>query len=563
MLQQADSLSQTELEAQLAQLTAEQRSEFFSKRLPLLEMSGQMEELSATVNLYRQFNTDHPETIDYYIAIYLQYKGLHDSADVLYVRAIELCQRNKDSLQLAKFLDTRAGNLGMMGRFDEAIAVKYQALNICQSIRDEPLAMYIQAFLSNLYIKKREYEKAVELGQTPLNYFRKEGNLPMESYILLMQANAYTELNKLDTAIALHKQIQQIYYALGQPPNMNEHLYHYSRVLIKKGRWQEALDSLVVVKQRILASQDKQGLVFVDLAAADALFQLNRLNEASSKLEVSLEQASSRKLYTAAATATRILSSIKKAQEDYPNALYYLDQHLSLKDTLFNQEKTRIAKELSVQYETAQKEQKITALQREITLAKQRNGWIAGTLVTLMLGILYILRARFLRKQQQLKADKLIMETKTEMLHQQIKFQEIELANHQAQLQDYTQMLISKNKQLAELSRQQQTSSEDTTQHELEELYNSVIHTDKDWELFQAYFNKVHPGFIPNLKQRLPDLSPAELRTVLLGKMNLSLKEHAEILGVSIDAVKKSRYRLRKKYGLPTEGDFSVLWKQA
>ena len=59
----------------------------------------------------------------------------------------------------------------------------------------------------------------------------------------------------------------------------------------------------------------------------------------------------------------------------------------------------------------------------------------------------------------------------------------------------------------------------------------------------------------------MPELSPAELRTILLDKMNLNLKEHAEILGVSIDAVKKSRYRLRKKYGLPAEDDLSALWK--
>jgi hypothetical protein len=565
LLRQVDSLPQEMLTERLNQLTTEQRSDFFSQRLAALESSGQVEDLPTTLSLYEQYTHDPVKTeqiLPYYNGIYLQYKGMHDSADVLYLRAVEACQRNKDSMTLAKYLDTRAGNLSMMGRFDDAIAAKYQALDICESIHDEPLAMYIRAFLSNLYVKKREYEKAIQLGEIPLQYFRTQANQSMEAYILLLQANAYLDLNKPDSSIALHKRIQQIYYALGQPPNMNEHLYHYSRVLIKKGLWQEALDSLDVAKRRILSSQDKQGLVFVDLAAADALFQLGRLDEASRIMEDCLAQAIARKLYSAAAATTRILSSIKKTQGNYQQALQLLDQHLGLKDTLFNEEKNRITRELSVKYETAQKEQQITSLQREITLAKQRNAWIAGTLISLMLGFLYILRIRFLRKQQQLKADKLLAEAKSETLRQQVVFQEAELATHQAQLQDYTQMLISKNKQLAELSKQQQPTTETALpQQELEELYNSVIHTDKDWELFQIYFNKVHPGFIAHIKQLLPDLSPAELRTLLLDKMNLSLKEQAEILGVSIDAVKKGRYRLRKNYKLAPEENISALWE--
>lgn len=568
LLQQADSLPKEALIKQLELLRPEQRMQFFNQRLFILEDSGRMDELAANLDLYQHYGNRKPEidpAFSYFNAVYLQYKGLHDSADTQYLRAIQLCQQDKDSLLLSKCLDSRGGNLGMMGRIDDAIAIKYQALAICESIGEQLLAMYTQAFLANLYVRKQEYEKTIQLSEAPLKYFRTQGDQNAEAYILLTLANAYSSLEQLDTSITLHKQIQQIYNALGRPPNMNEHLYHYSRVLIKKGRWQEALDSLSVVKQRILASQDKQGLIFVDLAAADVLIRLNRQDEAAGILENCLRQAAERKLFSATVIATQLLSNIKRAQGDYQRALYLLNQHLSIKDSIFNQEKARLTRELSVKYETAQKEQQIASLQREVSLANQRNAWIAGTLAALMLGFLYILRMRFLRKQQQMRADKLIMEAKTETMQQQIEFQKAELATHQAQLQDYTQILISKNKQLAELSKQleQPTTSPEasSTQEELEGLYNSVIHTDKDWELFQAYFNKVHPGFIAYLKQELPELSPAELRTILLDKMNLNLREHAEILGISIDAVKKSRYRLRKKYGISAEEDFSSLWR--
>jgi DNA-binding CsgD family transcriptional regulator len=45
-------------------------------------------------------------------------------------------------------------------------------------------------------------------------------------------------------------------------------------------------------------------------------------------------------------------------------------------------------------------------------------------------------------------------------------------------------------------------------------------------------------------------VTPAEIRLVLLDKMGLSQKEASAILGIGIDAVKKGRYRLKKKYNL-------------
>jgi len=40
------------------------------------------------------------------------------------------------------------------------------------------------------------------------------------------------------------------------------------------------------------------------------------------------------------------------------------------------------------------------------------------------------------------------------------------------------------------------------------------------------------------------------MRLVLLDSMGLSLKEVAAILGIGLEAVKKGRYRLKKKYNL-------------
>lgn len=50
-----------------------------------------------------------------------------------------------------------------------------------------------------------------------------------------------------------------------------------------------------------------------------------------------------------------------------------------------------------------------------------------------------------------------------------------------------------------------------------------------------------------------PEVSNNDLRLMSLLKLNLSSKEIANILNISVEGVKKARYRLRKKLNLNTE----------
>ena len=55
------------------------------------------------------------------------------------------------------------------------------------------------------------------------------------------------------------------------------------------------------------------------------------------------------------------------------------------------------------------------------------------------------------------------------------------------------------------------------------------------------------------LKTRFTDLSPADVRLIMLVKERFGVGEAASTLGISYESVKKARYRLRKKLELPEE----------
>lgn len=93
---------------------------------------------------------------------------------------------------------------------------------------------------------------------------------------------------------------------------------------------------------------------------------------------------------------------------------------------------------------------------------------------------------------------------------------------------------------------------------ESEKLENKVILTDKDWREFSGLFEQVHPGFMTRLTEKLPGITAAETRFMVLSRLNLSVKEKAAILGVSQEAIRQMRYRIRKKWNLESDTDLLV-----
>jgi DNA-binding CsgD family transcriptional regulator len=76
------------------------------------------------------------------------------------------------------------------------------------------------------------------------------------------------------------------------------------------------------------------------------------------------------------------------------------------------------------------------------------------------------------------------------------------------------------------------------------------IKSRQHWKVFDQYFDEVHEDFIARLKEKHPDLTPKELRLCAYLKMNISTKEIAPLMNISIRGVEISRYRLRKKLAL-------------
>ena len=84
----------------------------------------------------------------------------------------------------------------------------------------------------------------------------------------------------------------------------------------------------------------------------------------------------------------------------------------------------------------------------------------------------------------------------------------------------------------------------------MDHLIDFDRYQDEDWQNFKSYFNQVHPNFETKLKADHPDMTVNDIKLAALIRMNLTTKQIATINNVSILAVKKARYRLRKKLNI-------------
>ena len=93
----------------------------------------------------------------------------------------------------------------------------------------------------------------------------------------------------------------------------------------------------------------------------------------------------------------------------------------------------------------------------------------------------------------------------------------------------------------------------------VQQLENAVILTDKDWRDFSETFEGVHPVFFVRLNEKFPGLTSAETRFMVLKRLQFSVKEMSVVLGVSAEAIRQMRYRIKKKLHLGKEDDLGEL----
>ena len=144
-------------------------------------------------------------------------------------------------------------------------------------------------------------------------------------------------------------------------------------------------------------------------------------------------------------------------------------------------------------------------------------------------------------------------------LEDEIRFKNQELAAATMHLVQKGEILLTVKDNLNQILEQ---STNPTVKKEIQQLLNLLnfdAKLDEDWEQFAFHFDQVHVDFLKRLREHYPQLSINDYKLCAYLRMNLTTKEIAPLLNISVRGVEASRYRLRRKLELSNDVNLTDL----
>ena len=151
------------------------------------------------------------------------------------------------------------------------------------------------------------------------------------------------------------------------------------------------------------------------------------------------------------------------------------------------------------------------------------------------------------------KAENELVALRNEKLQAEVDYKNAELATSAMHLVQKGEILTKIKTELNQVMKVLSNEKEANELKKMIKVLGEDDKMDKDWEHFAQHFDKVHNDFVVKLKEKHAGLSGNELKLCAYLRMNLSTKEMAQLMNISVRGVEISRYRLRKKLGIATE----------
>ncbi|WP_186755068.1 tetratricopeptide repeat protein [Echinicola salinicaeni] len=457
--------------------------------------------------------------------ILLQY-GLYQAASEAFYEAEHLFETKETSIYLAQINNSLGEVYYKIKTPEEALARHEKALTIYKKLGNKEGEAETKSFIGGMYEKMGNYPKALAYQGEALELFE---DLDLKSHLAFVRENMgsiFEDLEQYDSAYSNFQKAYTINLSIGDSLRLVGNLNNLGDIFRKTG-------------------DPEKGIIYSRKAA-----------EMSARLGF-LDQQNS---------AIVDVSKAYAAIRDFGKAYKYLEQSRQLSEMVYSEESARQIAIQEAQNHLYTKNQQIKQLE-QMRDFDTKVKW----LLIFLVGLMCILGwAIFNRQKLKIKSNKEMLEQQEEIL--QVKEQliatekenrqllelkmETEEQSHSKSLTAQTLHLIDKNQMLEGIQVKLKKILEENPKEQKKKIRNLIkeidfnFSNDTDWDDFKQNFEKVHQDFFRNIQNRTGGLTPAELKLASLMRLNLSSKEIASSLGISMDSLRISRYRLRKKLNL-------------
>ncbi len=465
-------------------------------------------------------------------------------------------------------------------------------------------------FIGKLFYDRGAYDQAVRYFQQADELLREDGDKALQASVMFELARVFYYNNQIDRAFDYLGQARERFEKLGNKVKLAEVFGELGHLHEKSSEYDLALDNQKRALQFYKEAEDSKGLamiyenigsIYEDLEKMDSAFHYfrksyalngsigNRVNQVSNLNNLgdtyrkrgiidsslvltrqALRMARELDLKYQESSALRDLGKSFNEAGAYDSAYYYLSEARIVYEELYSNETNQQLVLVQSLFDLNDKNAQIQTLEQRHRLERLTIiALVCFAVLIAILGFVFIRGQRIqLRKNKQLihqkeqlhqsELENVRLEEerlKAELRHKQLEeeYLNLELDAQQKALASRMLQLIEKNKLLEEV----ESGLKDASRKMPEEFHkplkkiskriSSSFKHDDDWEDFRRSFEQIQPDFFPKLQKVNADLSANDLRICALMRINLSSEDIASVLGITIDSLRVSRYRLRKK----------------
>lgn len=456
-------------------------------------------------------------------------------------------------------------NLGLVywkqGNYSKALEYDFKALGIVQEIGDKNTIAKDLCNIGIIYDESYNYSKALEYYFKALNKAQEIGNKSTIANNLGNIGIVYAEEGNDTTALQYLFKAVKIHIEIGNKDDISNDISNIGDVYYEQGNYAQALKYDLKALQLVKEIGDKDGVASLLSNLGKINIKLKKFEKAKLLFDTSLNISKNigdknqiKNTYYNLAVIDSTTGNYIASNEEYKKYIIY-------RDSIMNEESVKKITQMELSHEFEKREDSIRMDQEKANIIKtseiRRKNIITNSAI--IIALLVLLLAILLIHQQQIKRkkDKLIFEKEANLLLMEKQRMEDELTNTKITLDNYVKNMVEKNRLLEEFKVELENIKvlkakeiDENRVERLEHLNKTTILTEDDWNKFKELFEQVHKGFFIRLKEKMPDLTQAEIRFICLSKLKLDIKQMERILGVSFNTIKSLRHRLRKKLGL-------------
>lgn len=501
--------------------------------------------------------------INYAVELYLEIVSCYEQEQSL---------TDMEKRSLVKFYIPLGASHEELGMWNKAMDYYMKALSIAENLGMEANKAMLYNNIANVYIKRKELDRAEEFLQKSLSINR----------VLQIKEELFVNYNNLGHIYFerkdYDKSLDYALQALQQLDSMNDAYYYYfeqtniAELYICKKDYRLAVSYL----RNAMIHQEKFGfnsdLVQTYLVLGTAFNEMGgKVDSVYFYLEKALEL--SRTLgnrYEESAILKRLAGHYK--EDGYVGKAYNaLLRSVQINDSIQEIDNSKKMADMEKIYNADHKVREKELLIKDITLKKMSADrlWItmASVAVLLVLVILFLIN-RVRSKVKEKETQRLLAEQRKAIYEQEKELQlkkeqelNFKIDQRNRELTTYTLYMVKINEFIADVGEELKQlllelnpRDKEHKQH-LRLILNKLQqhNSTSNWEEFRYYFEQVHPSFYENLEKLHPDLTIKEKRLCAFLRLGLSSKDISAITFKEVRSVESARNRLRKKIDIPAD----------